>query len=492
MRAVMLKIALILALLVPMALVVHARWPYFALLGGSWESQLAAAVEGADRLRVRTGGTCHRDVANERTLYEEKNPTKIQELVNGIKINESESGFACMCCGDPSLEFYKGDTLVLTVGYHHGRSMRWPGSWRGDALLTPDSANYLQRWLAERIPEIKESQERERAQRQQEAQSQDLFVSFFPENVRTWLRMGGEVNPDQGDKELGSRIAAAMPDQRDLLTAACRAFGTLRGRDAAWNMTGGKERRVLNAIEQVDGTTFPSVLEDLKDSGSALVGAARLFFAADFEQHVPVEARDSWRAVLAEAALTDGADVNKPTVVRRLGVATDQVSLILLRDVMNGMKGTAIQRPEYEDPSLRCHAAMSLGLREDVLSKPDVERLVAEATNPSDVAACQVALALLGDPKRLRIEQFQVKSYIMGLSAVRAVERFGGAHGMELLVTAGLHHHWARVGDEAEQVVERLTGLQWPEATRLQGIEEWWRKEGPAFVEQKRKASSIR
>ncbi len=114
-----------------------------------WDKSLAQALREADRVRVRSGGTCHRIMDKEKVLFEEKDPAKVRQIVGSIAINEPKSGFQCMCCGDPSLEFYQKGTLLLTVGYHHGRSIRWPGVWPGDGLLTEASAKTLNGWLAD-------------------------------------------------------------------------------------------------------------------------------------------------------------------------------------------------------------------------------------------------------------------------------------------------------------------------------------------------------
>jgi len=63
-----------------------------------------------------------------------------------------------MCCGEPSIEFYQKDKLLLTLGYHHGRSLRWPEGWPGDALLTAPGADALRNWLVEHRVSVSEQQ----------------------------------------------------------------------------------------------------------------------------------------------------------------------------------------------------------------------------------------------------------------------------------------------------------------------------------------------
>ncbi len=111
------------------------------------EGTLRKALADIDRIRVRSGGTCHRDVESERTLFEETDPAKIADVIRAIRIDTANSGFHCMCCGNPSIEFYCGEELVVTLGYHHGRSVRWREGWRSDGLMTRESAASLNAWL---------------------------------------------------------------------------------------------------------------------------------------------------------------------------------------------------------------------------------------------------------------------------------------------------------------------------------------------------------
>jgi hypothetical protein len=122
------------------------------------EQSLRRALAGADRLRVRTGGTGQRDAARERTLFEETDAGRIESVIASVRIDPSANGPPCPCDGQMSLEFYRGGVLIATVGYH-GRALRWEG-WRGDGALTADSAAALRRWLRTRGVEVIEGDER--------------------------------------------------------------------------------------------------------------------------------------------------------------------------------------------------------------------------------------------------------------------------------------------------------------------------------------------
>jgi hypothetical protein len=114
-----------------------------------WDLKLHKAVAGADRLRVRSGGP-HLPPSEVLTFFVENDAGRIRGIAAMIKIDEQGSNFHCMCDGTPSIEFYRGEALILTLGLHHGRSLRWSEGWPGDGLLAPESAGLFVKWLASR------------------------------------------------------------------------------------------------------------------------------------------------------------------------------------------------------------------------------------------------------------------------------------------------------------------------------------------------------
>jgi hypothetical protein len=123
-------------------------------------------------------------------LLEVRDAELIADLVRHIEIDEDNSGFHCMCCGSPTLEFYRGRKLVVSLGYHHGESVRWlDGQWPGDGLLEEDSKTFLMDWLAERgvsgpKDEYKKAVRWKRLEEQSEAEWREAMPSslevFWP------------------------------------------------------------------------------------------------------------------------------------------------------------------------------------------------------------------------------------------------------------------------------------------------------------------------
>ncbi len=70
---------------------------------------LLAAIAGTDRVRVRTGGVCHRDPEMEIVRTELTTTAAIGELVSLLEPDECGGDRGCMCCGGPTFEFLAGE-----------------------------------------------------------------------------------------------------------------------------------------------------------------------------------------------------------------------------------------------------------------------------------------------------------------------------------------------------------------------------------------------
>jgi hypothetical protein len=119
-----------------------------ARVAHGFNQTLADTAACADRIRIRTGGQCHRVPERETTLFEVRDAARVRAFLPLLSVREKEHMGHCMCCGDPTIELYQGEHLVAAVGFHHGKSLRWNG-WPEDRRLAENDAHALCRWLAE-------------------------------------------------------------------------------------------------------------------------------------------------------------------------------------------------------------------------------------------------------------------------------------------------------------------------------------------------------
>jgi len=63
---------------------------------------------------------------------------------------EPGRGGRCGCDGDYHVEFYHDEELLISVGYHHNKLLRWRnGPWRTDVELTNEARRAVPAWFAD-------------------------------------------------------------------------------------------------------------------------------------------------------------------------------------------------------------------------------------------------------------------------------------------------------------------------------------------------------
>lgn len=289
-----------------------------------WEESMREAASGADRVRVRTGGTCHRDVPKEKTLAEIKDAAAIRELLQTVRIDEKRSVNHCMCCGEPSVEFYKGDQLLLTLGVHHGVAVRWVEGWPADGALAGDSAEKIANWLADRgVKGPQEDYERNGKQKAAAMRRSDLVDAAIPEAVHAKL------------KTVKSRdeAIAAFEDNLDAKARVAVYFTMIGVGEGNWNHSSGPDEFVLKVLmPRVKPEDIVSALKDTKDTAT-LAGAGRwLFFEKGWDK-LPKEGRDVTLKPIAEHALAHPRQLNRRRTMAALKAVGSPGAQELLRRV---------------------------------------------------------------------------------------------------------------------------------------------------------------
>lgn len=160
---------------VPLILVLAAMlfnvWVYRDSLGHDWhdllryERPLPSAqhfyerIRDADRIVVRDGGyNCCHSVKNDPVLFTITNSNEIKMVFDHIQFIPftNELAGACMCCGYPGIDWYKGPKRIALTSLQHGHSIRWkefgtsyfgPFRFCGDIPLKLESAIWMLDWL---------------------------------------------------------------------------------------------------------------------------------------------------------------------------------------------------------------------------------------------------------------------------------------------------------------------------------------------------------
>lgn len=303
-----------------------------------WMDAFRAEVAQADRLRIRSGGTCHRHESREKTLFEIKNAAVIQEIISKVELDEADSGGHCMCCGEPSFEFYEGDRLVAMVGFHHGKSIRWIGGWPADGVLTKDSAEALVTWLAENG--VTGPQDAQLKRMQQEAALNRRFQLIFdvvPEAVAEKLKTA------RSPADAMTAFTSGVPDPIKRAEVCLRVLGCDTG---SWNHYTQFESLVCRGLlPGIDQAALSAAVAAAAEDKVLADGAARWLFAERQQDTVTEKALADVLPVLAQAGLSHPRAKNRLETMLALGRIKSPAAIKALRDFVDG-KYEARELPE--------------------------------------------------------------------------------------------------------------------------------------------------
>jgi hypothetical protein len=357
-----------------------------------WDRVLRDALEGVTRLRVRSDGW--NDSATDKTLLALDDAVQIKALVDLIRINETADEFHCMCLGAPILEFWRGDKWIVSLGVHHGQSMRWGAVWPGDVWLTESSADSVCNWLAARgatgaLDDLNTQKKATRAARRRQKRYEELL----PAAAIGPLRAARSVD----------EIVRALTDPVDDRVARALLYLRLFGCDpGTWNLYNGLDGELTNKLlPDVTQQDLVCVLTGKPDD-AALNGAARWLFGEGKWKSLDKKAQSELIPIVARHALGHPRPVNRRMVLHALSEAPVAIGLPLLRaalsaafpirtlpadeaDEAGGMMGVWPGDDEAMKASDQAIAGLLLAKRGDQESLPVIERLAATAADADKV-----------------------------------------------------------------------------------------------------------
>ncbi len=278
-----------------------------------WTTPLHEALRSANRLLVRSGGTCHRQPDQEIILLDLRDAGQVNEIIQAIQIDPEKSGSACACCGNPTLEFYQDETLILSLSFHHSKSLRWPGGkWSGDGALTRQSADVLIKWLDNHgVTEPRQERERSLRLEEQTRISQEKWLKAMPSSLKPfWKRMQEDAEfADSHTQVMSQALNRQFPDPDKRILTLLTWYGSGEG---PWSGFPSYEE-AAEALLLLH--TTPAILDAVQNVNLTEIqqeGLARFFGGSDFVYDRPQDLRrvpDGLKARLLEYCLkSDDSD----------------------------------------------------------------------------------------------------------------------------------------------------------------------------------------
>lgn len=423
---------------------------------------LQETLAPATVLRIRSGGTCHRNPAEEKVLYEEKDAAVVKSFATQLRIEPDQSGFHCMCCGEPTFEFYRDAEMVAMIGFHHGQSLRWVGGWPGDGMLTKECRTFLVDFLAEHgVKGPKEEMERQQREAESWKKRTDAafarlrpeFVELFKTAMEDFGNPGGKEIPLVVDaKNIPGLLFVYGQDEDGNFWSSDTLDGTASrflndctqealAPAATQALLGNDPVAKAGAIRLWVGPKSP--LNDWKPADKKLYDNALDFLLGSEKpelRKVALRVVGSWAlsAATTERILTALLKEKEPSLSRsavlKAGRTGYAQAIPVLMEKLNDPAAQKVPQDEGEriDSELAPRhpeaalAALALGyLRHEPARAVLTERA---AQDP----LYSVALALMGETERLKEEHFASKddNQPLQLAAVEAVVRAKGATGI--------------------------------------------------------------
>lgn len=388
-------------------------------VASGWADSLRNAVRQTTRIRIRSGGTCHRQPDQEKTLAEITEQDEISRFLDGIAIDEAGSNFYCGCCGNPTLEFYEGDRLLAMVGYHHGQSLRWAGGeWPTDALLTRSSQTFMVSWLAQHgVQGPRHEVEERQKQRDEETRRQRRYAELIPEQTSASLAQvwrSPELRNDNARGDVREKLfAEAFIKHEKNAPASIELYLRLLGvtGDYMWNHYHEYQQTITkHLLPRFKGQNLAQGVTSAMKDDEGMLGAARWLLWENGWRNLDESDREHILPSLAERALQHRAMGTRKDVMYVLSEikdawAAEPLRQMLLRPMdpnwapppmkyghrINLADGSVVVSDECSDASW---AAFCLAKRGDQPSLPAIEEL-ATRSQGRDKELLDAAIQLL-------------------------------------------------------------------------------------------------
>jgi hypothetical protein len=240
------------------------------------------------RVRIIPFANMMQGAKEQLTLLDTSDPASLESFRRCFRINEDPATFAhCMCFGDPHFELYVGPRLAATIGYHHGRSIRWP-AWKHDAhLLAPDE---LLNWMsAHGVHGPREEVESMRRRAEQSRLSSERWLAAMPECLASFrARIIDYWSGVDLHRPLLDTFQAAVPAPE---VQALLLFGWFGAGAGPWSGFPAYEQIVDQLLLTYPTLLLINALTGVEPTDRQLLGAARHFAGWDFHKSKKGESR---------------------------------------------------------------------------------------------------------------------------------------------------------------------------------------------------------
>ncbi len=175
-----------------------------------------------DMIIIKEGGVYNDKAMSDEVVLTLGEQDKVKRFSELLEIDESNTGFYCMCSGTYAIELYNNGKLKATVGFHHGVSIRYD-QWNGDAELT-QSDNFLEFLNGQGLSKPLQDRLEEKRNLEADRIAERNWLEIAP---KCFTKYWSQINSfDQNYlPSLINDINAEIPDKQEQIIALLQTFG---------------------------------------------------------------------------------------------------------------------------------------------------------------------------------------------------------------------------------------------------------------------------
>jgi len=183
---------------------------------------LKSIFVGVEKVLIKDGGVYEDKAMSDKVLLTLTQDDNIQDLCRLLEIDETNTGFYCMCLGTYAIELYTNDHVKDVIGFHHGVSIRY-ANWNGDAGLA--KIDELLIFLSEQgLTKPLEESIKQKRNNEADKIAESRWLELAPRSFRKyWTQM---LNVDDSFfPTLITDLDIEFPDRQKQIIALLQLFG---------------------------------------------------------------------------------------------------------------------------------------------------------------------------------------------------------------------------------------------------------------------------
>lgn len=313
------------------------------------------------------------------------------------------------------------------------------------------------------------------------------FLECFPVAARKLLETSsGEPYSADEIRMRANALRIAYDDPVDVLVATCKALGVMSNDN--WNYLNESYLVLFEVIKVVDIDHFVSAISLLDKDDEAMLGAARILFDPSV-YFIELLDKIEWKELVPKLTNTVLSTRTSKNARHVIG-AISRSELIVATRLLRSIAYEELHRDHEPNPNRigKCETAfLALAIRNDQGIKDTVVKMLDDTAHELDRAALEVCMALLGETNQLSNSHFKLRSRHLELAALKAIEKYSGEQGVDILVYSALSRP-SLVREEAAILLQRLSGQRWLPDEGVQHSREyasdaasWWKENKQAF-----------